>query len=187
MIQLLVGGARVTVGCPNIRLPAHSLTCFWEQKMSKPHLSGKVNGQYKHGRRHTTEYSSWAHMIQRCTNPKNKAWKNYGGRGILVCDAWVGNFQAFLDHIGLKPGPDLSIERIDNNRGYEPGNVKWATDSEQSKNRRPFKMSKLKSACPSGHPYDGSNIYWLNNGARRCLICKRAQNRAGGSKHVESV
>ena len=183
MMCVLVRGAGVTAKCPITEPPAPLTHSYWGRRMAKPHLSGPVNGQYKHGRKHTTEYASWAHMVQRCTNPKNRAWKNYGGRGIEICTEWREDFRAFFAHIGPKPAPDLSIERIDNNRGYEPGNVKWATASEQAKNRRPFKIGKLKPTCPSGHAYEGTNIYWLKNGVRRCLICKREQGR----RRVKSV
>ena len=75
-------------------------------------------------------------MIQRCTNPLNKSFKNYGGRGITVCGRWLAGFEFFLSDMGLRPGPNLSIERLDNNRGYEPSNCVWATASQQAKNRR---------------------------------------------------
>lgn len=137
----------------------------------KPHLVGAANGQYKHGMRNSPEYNSWAHMIQRCTNPKNSAWKNYGGRGITVCEQWVNDFQAFLKCVGEKPSPDLSIERIENDKGYEPGNVKWATKSEQSLNRRKYVHQKKKTHCPYGHAYDEKNTRVMKGGERRCRIC----------------
>lgn len=95
----------------------------------------------KHGGTGSAEYRAWYAMRRRCNDPKNKAYKNYGGRGITVCDEWQSDFQAFLDHIGPKPSPDLSLDRIDNNRGYEPGNVRWADQSTQSRNRRPFMIN----------------------------------------------
>lgn len=92
----------------------------------------------RHGGTGSAEYRAWYAMRRRCNDPKNKAYKNYGGRGIRVCDEWQNDFQAFLDHVGIKPSPDLSLDRIDNERGYEPGNVRWADQSTQSRNRRPF-------------------------------------------------
>lgn len=123
------------------------------------------------------EYHSWAHMIQRCTNPKNKAWKNYGGRGITVCDAWRKAFAAFFAYVGCKPSPEHSIERIDNDRGYEPGNVKWATRSEQSLNRRAYKHEKKRTHCPAGHEYSEQNTWVMRNGVRRCRACKASEAR----------
>ncbi len=75
-------------------------------------------------------------MIQRCTNVNNPKWADYGGRGITVCDQWVNNFESFFYHIGEPPGIGFSIDRIKNDEGYFPGNVRWANDKTQVKNRR---------------------------------------------------
>jgi len=82
------------------------------------------------------EYVAWIGMKQRCTNPLTKAYKSYGGRGISVCSRWMESFQNFFDDMGRKPSVLHSIERTDNNRGYEPGNCVWATTSTQARNRR---------------------------------------------------
>lgn len=81
------------------------------------------------------EYDSWAAAKSRCTNPNNPKYEDYGGRGITMCDEWLNSFEAFYNHIGECP-PGLIIDRIDNDRGYEPGNVRWVTYSESNKNRR---------------------------------------------------
>lgn len=88
----------------------------------------------------TKTYCSWAHMIQRCTNPKNKRWKYYGARGISVCRRWR-KFDNFLADIGEKPA-GLQLDRIDVDGDYTPSNCRWATVSQQMKNRRPFKRRK---------------------------------------------
>lgn len=88
-----------------------------------------------HGMSDTAEYNTWVHMIQRCHNPQNKDYTHYGARGIAVCDIWKDSFEAFYMCVGPKPTPKHTIERIDYDRGYEPGNVMWATRHEQNLNK----------------------------------------------------
>ena len=93
----------------------------------------------------TKEYKTWVSMKQRCLNPNSQKYKDYGGRGIKVCQEWVDSFEAFLVHVGFAPeGERVSIDRIDNDGNYEPGNVRWATPYQQIMNRR---NSKRKSSC----------------------------------------
>jgi hypothetical protein len=83
-------------------------------------------------------YKAWDAIVQRCCNPKAQAYKNYGGRGITICDKWrgPGGFISFYEHVGGRPSNNHTIDRIDNAKGYEPGNVRWATWEEQQNNRR---------------------------------------------------
>lgn len=96
----------------------------------------------------TRTYMVWGSMKKRCNNPNTKHYEDYGGRGITVCERW-NSFENFLADMGDAP-PGMSIDRIDNNGNYEPGNCRWADDVEQGRNRR-------------------STIYLEIDGIRRCL------------------
>lgn len=100
---------------------------------------------FKHGaasrrRGVTPEYRVWMSMIQRCTNPARRAYENYGGRGIRVCDAWRKSYVAFVCDVGLRPSPAHLLDRINNNGHYEPGNVRWSTRRDQNRNRRNVRL-----------------------------------------------
>jgi hypothetical protein len=90
----------------------------------------------KHGRCGTVEYRAWHNMKQRCLSPGHPKYRLWGGRGITVCERWRNSFAAFLADMGDRPSPHHSIDRIDDDGHYEPGNVRWATASEQRRNRR---------------------------------------------------
>lgn len=90
-----------------------------------------------HGLWQTPEYNSWHNMKSRCNNKKFVYYKNYGGRGIKVCQEWSNSFLAFYNDMGAKPSLKHSLDRIDNEGNYEKINCRWATASEQAQNRRP--------------------------------------------------
>lgn len=96
----------------------------------------------KHGHYGTAVYYTWAALIQRCRNPKNPCYKDYGGRSITVCHQW-GKFENFLSDMGEKPlGTDL--DRIDNDRGYNRENCRWTSRSVNLRNRRGYSKTGFK-------------------------------------------
>ena len=123
---------------------------------------------FRHGQSNNKLYRAWDGMVRRCKNPFDKRYFNYGGRGITVTDEWL-QFIPFAEHVGQPPSKKHTLDRIDNNKGYEPGNVRWATMKEQNNNKR------------GNHQlvYNGvsRNItQWAEYlGVRRCLIASRIQ------------
>lgn len=109
-----------------------SCGCFRKQYVSEKST--------RHGMRYTREYRTWSTMVTRCCNPNTRPFKNYGGRGIAVCERWL-DFINFYDDMGNQP-KGLELDRIDNDGNYEPGNCRWVTCSQNIKNGR----ARIKNA-----------------------------------------
>lgn len=107
----------------------HTKSCGCLQKVIQ------AERKTKHGMRKSSTYHCWTAMIQRCVNINNPGFKDYGARGITVCDRWLNSFENFLEDMGEKPR-GLSLDRIEVNGNYEPSNCRWASDKEQSRNKR---------------------------------------------------
>lgn len=97
-------------------------------------VPSKISCQHTYMSRYNSLRGIWKGMVQRCTNPKNKQYHRYGGRGIKVCAEWTNSFSTFAKHVGERP-EGKSLGRIRNNGNYEPGNVRWETIYEQANNR----------------------------------------------------
>lgn len=124
----------------------------------------KISGdRFKtHELSNTPEYISWKNMKARCYNKSNTSYKNYGGRGITVCDSWLNSFENFYRDMGEKPSPELSLERRDVNGNYERSNCYWATNTVQANNKTNNIYIEFNGVCKTlsewslstGLPYD---------------------------------
>ena len=106
-------------------------------KAVKKHGATAISGR-------TPEYRTWCAMKERCERVGHRSYPDYGGRGIRVADTWRDDFARFLADVGKRPSPKHTIDRIENARGYEPGNVRWATRKEQNQNKRNAKLVTIE-------------------------------------------
>jgi hypothetical protein len=141
---------------------------------------------YSAGGKPRPEYWSWHNAKRRCSEVSNSHYHRYGGRGITMCPEWYNDFSAFIAHIGPKPD-GTTLDRIDNNKGYEPGNVRWTTPSIQAFNRNPYppRKPKPRTTCKHGHPWVPENLYFFTTGKKPvCKTCHREQWKKSKSRHL---
>ena len=113
--------------------PERARQLLRESNARRPKLTERTSE--RHGLTGTPEYIAWTNAKQRVTNPDRRDWPNYGGRGIRMAEEWLRSFVTFLAHVGPRPA-GLTLDRIDVDGHYEPGNVRWATRAQQTANRR---------------------------------------------------
>ena len=112
-------------------------------RKARPDLAARNRAAALHGMTHTRTFSTWKAMLERCNTPTSKDYPRYGARGIVVCDRWRDDFNAFFNDMGERP-EGASLDRIDVNAGYDPNNCRWATPKEQARNRRSGRMIEFR-------------------------------------------
>lgn len=140
-----------------------------------------------HGEGRSTEYIAWGNMIQRCTNPNNPEYINYGGRNITICEEWKNSFETFLNDMGRKPDKKFSLDRIDNNKGYYKENCRWTNCSIQAINQRDKKNKTTGIKNISYSKRD--NLYYVGierKGKRYRKAFKNLENAIDWKKQILS-
>jgi hypothetical protein len=121
-----------------------------------------LSARTKHGRHGTKEWKAWIGMRYRCSDPKYILWKDYGGRGIRVCERWKNSFEAFFQDMGAAPSPEHSLDRIDSDGDYSPENCRWATLAQQAGNKRTVRLYEHEGRRL--HLADWSRVTGINYG-----------------------
>lgn len=143
-------------------------------------------GRYDTDGKRTSEYIAWISMRQRCYNKNHRSCKNYGGRGIKVCDRWYKSSTMFLNDMGKKPTPDHSLDRINVDGNYEPSNCRWATISDQNRNMRV--IGKYGVPGVYDHSSDSFRVSIMVNNKKIHVGCYRDLEEAIGARmHAENL
>ncbi len=168
LCQCDCGSQKVIQGTALKRGSTSSCGCATAQKIG--------DKKRAHGKSHTSIYVAWCSMRSRCSDPKSESYSRYGGRGIRVCDRWNFSFESFISDMGDRP-EGMTIELIDNDGNYEPGNCRWATVAEQGRNK-----SNNRMITAFGMTYCLSEWVEITGMARTTL--KKRLNRGIQGEHL---
>src|SRR3990167_3487865 len=125
------------------------LATGWTRSCGCLRREATIQASTVHGMTRTAEHRAWQGAKRRCTDPALRSYADYGGRGIRMCSEWLNDFAAFFAHIGPRPSPSHSLDRIDTNGHYKPGNVRWATVEQQANNKRSTRLLTVGNATHS--------------------------------------
>lgn len=175
-------GNEITALTSNLTRPNHTTSCGcyrWEAVTAANSTHGAT--LTRGGQKRWPEYSVWNEMRRRCHVETSGRYSYYGARGITVCDRWrfgedgKSGFECFISDMGRRPAKGLSIDRINNDGNYEPDNCRWATQSEQTRNRRKLKRKvRVITHCTNGHELAVAGFYIEGrSGKKICKVCQK--------------
>lgn len=182
-MKSLVGAETVCEGCGNSFTAADKRRRYCSKGCSsrvnaRTRVADK-NSNWRGGKTLHPLYDTYMDMVGRCHRPTHARYDDYGARGIQVCDRWRTDFWAFVADMGERP-PGRSLDRANNDLGYDDANCRWATAAEQRNNRR---EQTPRTSCPNGHEYTPDNTIFNPRGFRQCVTCAKATRERHRSTH----